>query len=95
MTCPYLKPTVVQALTDAPRKERGFKILLSAPEVLLSSSRSIQRSASEADDDAFEEKHQHVLILGNGALFECSTMTVELAVMEPGLCYPYHKRPPV
>ncbi|WP_223462293.1 MULTISPECIES: dimethylsulfonioproprionate lyase family protein [unclassified Pseudomonas] len=24
----------------------------------------------------------------------CSTLTVGLAVMEPDLCYPYHKHPP-
>lgn len=89
-----LEPTIARALTDAPRTERDFKILLSALEALLSSSRWIKRSAAEGDDDAFEEKHRHALILGKGALLECSTMTVGLAVMEPDLCYPYHKHPP-
>jgi len=89
-----LEPTVTRALADAPRTERDFKILLSALEALLPSSRWIKRSASEGDDAAFEEKHRHALILGKGALLECSTMTVGLAVMEPELCYPYHKHPP-
>ncbi|CAI8918166.1 MULTISPECIES: dimethylsulfonioproprionate lyase family protein [unclassified Pseudomonas] len=89
-----LEPTVARALADAPRTDRDFKILLSALETLLSSSRWIKRSASEGDDDAFEERHRHALILGKGALLECSTLTVGLAVMEPKLCYPYHKHPP-
>ncbi|MGA3797693.1 dimethylsulfonioproprionate lyase family protein [Pseudomonas fluorescens] len=89
-----LEPTVERALADAPRTDRDFKILLSALETLLSSSRWIKRSASEGDDDAFEERHRHALILGKGALLECSTLTVGLAVMEPELCYPYHKHPP-
>ena len=90
----FLEPTVARALADAPRTERDFKILLTALERLLSSSRWIKRSASEGDDDAFEQRHRHALILGKGALLECSTMTVGLAVMEPELCYPYHKHPP-
>ncbi|MVW85824.1 transcriptional regulator [Pseudomonas sp. PB101] len=89
-----LEPTVARALADAPRTDRDFKILLSALETLLSSSRWIKRSTSEGDDDAFEEKHRHALILGKGALLECSTLTVGLAVMEPELYYPYHKHPP-
>jgi hypothetical protein len=89
-----LEPTVARALADAPRTDRDFKILLSALETLLSSSRWIKRSASVGDDDAFEERHRHALILGKGALLECSTLTVGLAVMEPELCYPYHKHPP-
>jgi hypothetical protein len=89
-----LKPTVSKALFNAPRIQRDFKILLSALEALLPNSRWIKRSAAERDDAAFEEKHRHALIFGKGALFECSTMTVGLAVMESNLCYPFHKHPP-
>lgn len=89
-----LEPTVVQALSDAPRTERDFKILLSALEFLLPGSRWIKRSATEGDDADFEERHRHALILGKGGLFECSTITVGLAVMEPELYYPFHKHPP-
>ncbi|MNC26301.1 hypothetical protein D3C75_744280 [compost metagenome] len=89
-----LEPTVAQALSDAPRTDRDFKILLSALEFLLPSSRWIKRSATEGDDANFEERHRHALIFGKGGLFECSTMTVGLAVMEPELSYPFHKHPP-
>lgn len=89
-----LEHTVAQALADAPRADRDFKILLSALELLLPSSRWIKRFATEGDDAEFEEKHRHALILGKGGLFECSTMTVGLAVMEPELYYPFHKHPP-
>lgn len=89
-----LKPTVAQALSDAPRTEQDFKILLSALERLLPSSRWIKRSATEGDNADFEERHRHALILGKGGLFECSTMTVGLAVMEPELYYPFHRHPP-
>lgn len=89
-----LEPTVTQALSDAPRTERDFKILLSALECLLPSSRWIKRSATKGDNADFEERHRHALILGKGGLFECSTMTLGLAVMEPELHYPFHRHPP-
>lgn len=89
-----IETTLAQALSDAPRTERDFKILISALEFLLPSSRWIKRSATKGDDADFEERHRHALILGKGGLFECSTMTVGLAVMESGLNYPLHKHPP-
>ncbi|WP_256357073.1 dimethylsulfonioproprionate lyase family protein [Pseudomonas sp. PDM26] len=89
-----LYSTASQALSDAPRIERDFKTLLTALEPLLHNSRWIKRFATEGDDAGFEEKHRHALILGEGALFECSTMTVGLAVMAPNLCYPFHTHPP-
>lgn len=89
-----LEPTIAQALSDAPRIEQDFKIMLSALECMLPSSRWIKRSATEGDNADFEERHRHALILGKGGLFECSTMTVGLAVMEPELCYPFHRHPP-
>ncbi|WP_081729353.1 dimethylsulfonioproprionate lyase family protein [Pseudomonas sp. QTF5] len=48
---------------------------------------------SSASDASLEEKHRHALILGEGTLFECSTMTVGLPVMAPNLCYPFHPLP--
>lgn len=89
-----IEATLAQSLSDAPRNERDFKILLSALEFLLPNSRWIKRSATKGDDADFEERHRHALILGKGGLFECSTMTVGLAVMEPALYYPFHKHPP-
>jgi quercetin dioxygenase-like cupin family protein len=89
-----LAATVTQALSDAPKTERDFKILLSTLEFLLPNSRWMKRSATEGDNTDFEERHRHALILGKGGLFECSTMTVGVAIMEPGLYYPFHKHPP-
>lgn len=89
-----LTSTVSQALSDAPKIQRDFKTLLSALEPLLRNSHWIKRFAAEGDDAGLEEKHRHALIIGEGALFECSTMTVGLAVMAPNLCYPLHSHPP-
>jgi len=89
-----LESTVTQALSNAPRTKPDFKILLSAIEMLLPGSRWIKRLAAKKDDADFEERHRHALIFGKGGLFQCSTITLGLAVMEPELNYPFHKHPP-
>ncbi|MFS2068114.1 dimethylsulfonioproprionate lyase family protein [Pseudomonas sp. CT11-2] len=85
---------MTEALSNAPRMKPNFAILLSAIEMLLPSSRWIKRFATEKDDADFEESHRHALIFGKGGLFQCSTMTLGLAVMEPELNYPLHRHPP-
>jgi hypothetical protein len=34
------------------------------------------------------------MIAGLGGLFECSSLTLGLAIMMPATCYPYHQHPP-
>lgn len=89
-----LAPTLTEALSDAPRPDRDFETLLSTLEILLPSSRWTQRFATGNDEVEFEDRHRHALIFGKGGLFECSTITLGLAVMAPELNYPFHRHPP-
>lgn len=89
-----LAPTLAEALSDAPRPDRDFEALLSTLGILLPSSRWIQRFAAGNDEVEFEDRHRHALIFGKGGLFQCSTMTLGLAVMAPELNYPFHRHPP-
>ncbi|MEE5086788.1 dimethylsulfonioproprionate lyase family protein [Pseudomonas alliivorans] len=91
---PSLAPTLVEALSAAPRPDRDFEALLSALGVLLPNSRWIQRFATGNDEVEFEDRHRHAFIFGKGGLFQCSTMTLGLALMAPELNYPFHRHPP-
>lgn len=82
------------ALGAAPRTHGDLVSILGALSTLLPHVTWINRQARADQDSAFVERHRHGMIAGPGGLFECSTLTLGLALMMPETCYPYHQHPP-
>lgn len=89
-----LVPSLSQALDAAPRTSPHLASIRDALMTLLPHLHWINRQARADQDSAFVERHRHGMIAGPGALFECSTLTLGLALMMPETCYPYHQHPP-
>lgn len=89
-----LGPSLSQALSAAPRTHLHLVSILDALSALLPHLPWINRQARADQDSAFVERHRHGMVAGPGGLFECSTLTLGLALMMPETCYPYHQHPP-
>ncbi|WP_369531285.1 dimethylsulfonioproprionate lyase family protein [Pseudomonas brassicacearum] len=83
-----------EALDAAPRTDDDLISILAELSTLLPHLPWINRQARANQDSAFVERHRHGMIAGPGALFECSTLTLGLALMMPKTSYPYHQHPP-
>ncbi|WP_225970833.1 dimethylsulfonioproprionate lyase family protein [Pseudomonas fluorescens] len=83
-----------EALDIAPRTDDDLISMLAALSMLWPHLPWINRQARADQDSAFVERHRHGMIAGPGALFECSTLTLGLALMMPETRYPYHQHPP-
>ncbi|PJH87803.1 MULTISPECIES: dimethylsulfonioproprionate lyase family protein [Pseudomonas] len=83
-----------EALDAAPRTDDDLISILAELSTLLPHLPWINRQARADQDSAFVERHRHGMIAGPGALFECSTLTLGLALMMPKTSYPYHQHPP-
>jgi len=83
-----------EALDAAPRTDDDLISILAELSSLLPHLPWINRQARANQDSAFVERHRHGMIAGPGALFECSTLTLGLALMMPKTSYPYHQHPP-
>ncbi|WP_230150291.1 dimethylsulfonioproprionate lyase family protein, partial [Pseudomonas brassicacearum] len=90
----YLERHLSDALDAAPRTDDDLISILAALSTLLPHLTWINRQARADQDSAFVERHRHGMIAGPGALFECSTLTLGLALMMPETRYPYHQHPP-
>lgn len=90
----FLKRHLSEALDAAPRANESLVSILDALGTLLPHVTWINRQAKAGQDSAFVERHRHGMIAGPGGLFECSTLTLGLALMMPETCYPYHQHPP-
>ncbi|WP_249671864.1 dimethylsulfonioproprionate lyase family protein [Pseudomonas syringae] len=90
----FLEPHLSAALAAAPRANQSLVSILDALSTLLPHVTWISRQARVDQDSAFVERHRHGMIAGPGALFECSTLTLGVALMMPETCYPYHQHPP-
>lgn len=90
----FLKPHLSQALNVAPRTHEHLAAVLDALSALLPHLSWINRQAQAGQDAGFVERHRHGMITGPQGLFECSTMTLGLALMAPDTCYPFHQHPP-
>ncbi len=77
-----------EALDAAPRTDDDLISILAALSTLLPHLPWINRQARADQDSAFVERHRHGMIAGPGALFECSTLTLGLALMMPKTSYP-------
>ncbi|WP_243458699.1 dimethylsulfonioproprionate lyase family protein [Pseudomonas sp. OA65] len=89
-----LVPSLSQALDAAPRTNQHLVSILEVLRTLLPHVTWINRQAHADQDGAFVERHRHGMIVGSEGLFECSTLTLGLALMMPETCYPYHQHPP-
>ncbi|WP_343039627.1 dimethylsulfonioproprionate lyase family protein [Pseudomonas karstica] len=89
-----LEPYLSQALNAAPRTDEHLSAVLGALSVILPHVTWIKRQAQPGQDDAFVQRHRHGMITGPDGLFECSTLTLGLALMAPDTCYPFHQHPP-
>lgn len=89
-----LEPYLSQALNVAPRTNEYLVAVLDALSTLLPHVTWINRQAQPGQDDRFVERHRHGLITGPGGLFECSSLTLGLALMAPDTTYPFHHHPP-
>jgi len=83
-----------EALDAAPRTNGDLVAILGVLSTLLPHVTWINRQARAGQDSAFVGRHRHGMIAGPGGLFECSTLTLGLALMMPDTCYPYHQHPP-
>ncbi|WP_256217220.1 dimethylsulfonioproprionate lyase family protein [Pseudomonas sp. Q12-87] len=83
-----------EALDIAPRTDDDLISILAALSMLWPHLPWINRQAQADQDSAFVERHRHGMVAGPGALFECSTLTLGLALMMPETRYPYHQHPP-
>lgn len=90
----FMERHLSEALGAAPITDEHLESLLSAVGSLLPHLAWINRQAQPGQDSAFVERHRHAMIAGSGGLFECSTLTLGLALMMPETCYPYHQHPP-
>ncbi|WP_210639468.1 dimethylsulfonioproprionate lyase family protein [Pseudomonas sp. Tri1] len=90
----FLERHLSEALDAAPRANESLVSILDALGKLLPHVTWINRQAKAGQDSAFVERHRHGMIAGPGGLFECSTLTLGLALMMPETCYPYHQHPP-
>ncbi|AXP04075.1 dimethylsulfonioproprionate lyase family protein [Pseudomonas fluorescens] len=90
----FLQGHLSAALDAAPRTDDGLVAILVALGTLLPHVTWINRQARADQDSAFVERHRHGMIAGPGGLFECSTLTLGLALLMPETCYPYHQHPP-
>ncbi len=77
-----------EALDAAPRTDDDLISILAELSTLLPHLPWINRQARADQDSAFVERHRHGMIAGPGALFECSTLTLGLALMMPKTSYP-------
>lgn len=83
-----------QALNAAPRTNEYLVAVLDALSTLLRHVTWINRQAQPGQDARFVERHRHGLITGPRGLFECSSLTLGLALMAPDTTYPFHHHPP-
>ncbi|WP_236040040.1 dimethylsulfonioproprionate lyase family protein [Pseudomonas ogarae] len=90
----YLERHLSEALDAASSTDDDLISILAALGTLLPHLPWINRQARAGQDSAFVERHRHGMIAGPGALFECSTLTLGLALMMPETRYPYHQHPP-
>ncbi|UZE20102.1 dimethylsulfoniopropionate lyase [Pseudomonas sp. B21-054] len=90
----FLEPYLSQALGAAPRTDEHLEALLEALSTLLPHVAWTHRQAQAGQDDRFVQRHRHGMIAGPGGLFECSSMTLGLALMAPDTDYPFHQHPP-
>jgi len=90
----FLEPHLSEALEAAPRTTDDLVSIQNALGTLLPHLTWMNRQARAGQDSAFVERHRHAMIAGPGGLFECSTLTLGLALMLPKTCYPYHQHPP-
>jgi hypothetical protein len=81
--------------SETPRTLPEYLVaVLDALSTLLPHVTWINRQAQPGQDDRFVERHRHGLITGPGGLFECSNLTLGLALMAPDTTYPFHHHPP-
>lgn len=90
----FLASHLSEALEAAPRTDDDLLSIRGALGTLLPHVTWMNRQARADQDSAFVERHRHGMIAGPGGLFECSTLTLGLALMLPETCYPYHQHPP-
>lgn len=83
-----------QALNSAPRTNEHLGAVLDALGTILPHASWVKREAEFGQCDSFVERHRHAIITGPGGVFECSNLTLGLALMAPYTCYPYHHHPP-
>jgi len=90
----FLVSHLCEALGAAPRTNEDLVSIRDALSTLLPYVPWINRQARADQDSAFVERHRHGMIAGPGGLFECSNLTLGLALMMPETCSPYHQHPP-
>ncbi len=90
----FLEGHLSEALGAAPSANEHLVLIRDALGALLPHVTWINRQARADQDSAFVERHRHGMIAGPGGLFECSTLTLGLALMMPETCYPFHQHPP-
>ncbi|WP_437882679.1 dimethylsulfonioproprionate lyase family protein [Pseudomonas sp. LRF_L74] len=83
-----------RAFDEARRLPEVDGVLLGCIEALLPHSGWIKRNAAPGQDADFVERHRHAMLIGAGSSLSCESLTLGLAVMEPGVRYPYHQHPP-
>ena len=90
----FLEGHLSAALDAAPRTDDDLLSIRDALGTLLPHVTWVNRQARADQDSAFVERHRHGMIAGPGGLFECTSLTLGLAIMLPETCYPYHQHPP-
>lgn len=89
-----LERHLCEALESAPGADKVLLSIRGALGTLLPNVSWINRQARADQDSTFVERHRHGMIAGPGALFECSTLSLGVALMMPQTSYPYHQHPP-